>query len=335
MTPKKIDAGILGTGFYVPERILTNFDLEKMVDTSDEWIVERTGIRERRIAPDETPVSELAFQAAERALHDANVRAEELDLVILATLTADCVCPSAASVVQDRLGATHAAAFDLSAACSGFVYASSVAAQFIATGAYRRVLVIGAETLSKYVDWQDRNTCVLFGDGAGAAVYGPVEPGYGLISFDLGSDGSRADCLGIPASGSRRMITEETIAKRLNRIHMDGPEVFKFAVRAMPATLQRSLARAGMTSADLDWLVPHQANTRIIHSAAKRLAMPLEKVIINIEKYGNVSAASIPMALAEAAGEGRFRKGDIVALAGFGAGLTWASCIMKWAKEDY
>lgn len=334
MTSKKIDAGILGTGFYVPERVLTNFDLEKMVDTSDEWIVERTGIRERRIAPEETPVSELACRAAKKALSDAGVAAEDLDLIIFATLTADCVCPSAASVVQNRLGAKHAAAFDLSAACSGFVYASTVAVQFITAGAYRRVLVIGGETLSKYVDWQDRNTCVLFGDGAGAAVYGPVEPGDGMLSFDLGSDGSGADYLGIPASGSRCMITEETIAKRLNRIHMDGPEVFKFAVRAMPATLQRSMERAGITAADIDWLVPHQANTRIIRSAAKRLAMPLEKVIINIEKYGNVSAGSIPMALAEAAGEGRFKKGDIVAMAGFGAGLTWASCIMKWAKED-
>ena len=211
----KISAGILGTGYYVPERVLTNFDLEKMVQTNDAWIVERTGIHERRIAAEGEPVSLFAQRAAEMALADAGVDAADLDLIIMATLTSDRIIPSTACVLQDRLGAKHAAAFDLSAACSGFVYASSVAAQFIATGAYRRVLVIGAETLSKYVDWQDRNTCVLFGDGAGAAVYGPVEPGYGLISFDLGSDGSRADCLGIPASGSRHMITEETIAKRL------------------------------------------------------------------------------------------------------------------------
>ncbi len=334
MLPMKIDAGVLGTGFYVPDRVLTNHDLEKMVDTSDAWIVERTGIHERRLAPDKTPVSELAFQAAQRALADAGTSPEELDLIILATLTADCVCPSAACVLQDRLGAKRAAAFDLSAACSGFVYASSVAAQFIATGTYRRVLVIGAETLSKYVNWEDRNTCVLFGDGAGAAVYGPVEEGYGIRAFDLGSDGSGADLLGIPASGSRHMITEEIIRKRLNRIHMSGREVFRFAVRVMPATLLRSLERAGLGPADIDWFIPHQANIRIIQAAAKRLAIPPEKFIINIGKYGNVSAASIPMALAEAAGDGRFRKGDIVALAGFGAGLTWASCIMKWAKED-
>lgn len=334
MTWTKADAGIIGSGFYVPERVLTNSDLEKMVDTNDTWIVERTGIRERRIAPDEVPVSELAYQAAVRALADARIAPEELDLIICATLTADCVCPSAACVVQARLGASRAAAFDLSAACSGFVYASSVAAQFIATGAYRYVLVIGAETLSKYVDWEDRNTCILFGDGAGAVVYGQVEPGYGLLAFDLGSDGSGADALGIPSSGSRLMITKETIDRRLNRIHMNGAEVFRFAVRAMGATMTRTLERAGMKKSDVDWLVPHQANIRIIHSAAKRLALPLEKVVINIGKYGNVSAASIPMAMAEAAGEGRFRKGDVVVLAGFGAGLTWASCIMRWAKED-
>ncbi|MBQ9376334.1 MAG: ketoacyl-ACP synthase III [Schwartzia sp.] len=334
MTSMKTDAGILGTGFYVPERILSNFDLEKMVDTSDAWIVERTGIRERRIAPDDVPVSELAYQAAVRALEDAHTKPEELDLIICATLTADCVCPSAACVIQDRLGAKRAAAFDLSAACSGFVYASSVAAQFIATGIYRRILVIGAETLSKYVNWEDRNTCVLFGDGAGAAVYGPVEKGYGMLAFDLGSDGSGADSLGIPASGSRHMITKEIIDRKLNRIHMKGAEVFKFAVRAMGRTMMTTLSRAGIDKSKVDWLVPHQANIRIIRSAAKRLDLPLDKVIINIEKYGNVSAASIPMALAEAAGAGRFKRGDIVVLAGFGAGLTWASCIMRWAKED-
>lgn len=334
MTPMKTDAGILGTGFYVPERVLSNFDLEKMVDTSDEWIRTRTGIRARRIAPKDTPVSYLAYRAAKRALKDANTDATELDLIIFATLTEDSVCPSSASILQHRLGASHAAAFDLSAACSGFVYASCVASQFIATGAYKKILVIGAETLSKYVDWEDRDTCVLFGDGAGAAVYGAVETGYGILSFDLGSDGSGADFLGIPSSGSRMMITEETIAKKLNRIHMNGKEVFKFAVKEMGRTVERSLSRAGMKKSDINWLVPHQANMRIIQSAAKRLALPPEKVIINIEKYGNVSAGSIPMALAEAAGEGRFKRGDVIALAGFGAGLTWASCIMRWAKED-
>ena len=334
MTMRGSNAGILGTGFYVPEKILTNFDLEKMVDTNDAWIVERTGIRARHIAPKDVPVSELAYQAALKALADAKTEPDELDLIIVATLTSDCIVPSTACILQDRLGAHHAAAFDLVAACSGFVYASTVAAQFIESGVYKKVLVIGAETLSKYVDWEDRNTCVLFGDGAGAAVYGPVDPGYGILSFDLGSDGSGADFLGIPSSGSKYPVDEEMIAKKMNRIHMNGKEVFKFAVRVLGATVQRSLADAGLKKGDIDWLVPHQANTRIIESAAKRLAMPLEKVIINIEKYGNVSAASIPIALAEAAGAGRFKRGDIVALDGFGAGLTWASCILRWAKED-
>lgn len=334
MTPTIIDAGILGTGMYVPERVLTNFDLERMVDTSDEWIVARTGIRERHIAPDETPTSELALKASLRALGNAHVDPNELDLIIFATLTPDCCCPSAAATLQHKLNASRAAAFDLEAACSGFVYALATACQFVHTGVYRYVLVIGAETLSKYVNWEDRNTCVLFGDGAGAAVVGPVDPGYGLLAFDLGSDGSGADLLGIPASGTRHMITEEIIAAKMNRIHMNGKEVFKFATRAMPATLRRSLTRANVTAEQLAWLVPHQANLRIIQAAARRLALPLDKVIVNIDKYGNVSAASIPMALAEADAGHRLRKGDIVALAGFGAGLTWASCVMRWAKGD-
>ena len=331
MTSTTIDAGVLGTGFYVPERILSNFDLEKMVETSDEWIVERTGIHERHISAKDVPASELAYQAAVRALADAHTKPEEVDLIICATLTGDAVCPSTASFIQDKLGAVNAAAFDLAAACSGFVYSSTVAAQFIKTGTYRRVLVIGVEVLSKFLDWKDRNTCVLFGDGAGAAVYGPVEKGFGILSFDLGSDGSGTGLLGIASGDRGRALVE---GQKQNCVYMNGAEVFKFAVRAMGSTMKRSMERAGLTEKDVDWLVPHQANIRIIRSAAKRLALPTEKVIINIGKYGNVSAASIPMALAEAAGEGRFKKGDIVVLAGFGAGLTWASCIMRWAKED-
>ncbi len=331
MTSTTIDAGVLGTGFFVPERILTNYDLEKMVDTSDDWIVERTGIHERRIAPDDMPSSELAYRAAMRALEDAHTAPEEIDLIICATLTGDAVCPSTASFIQAKLGAVHAAAFDLSAACSGFVYGTSVAAQFIQNGVYRRVLVIGVEVLSHFLDWKDRNTCVLFGDGAGAAVFGPVEKGYGILSFDMGCDGTGTGALGIASGDRGRALVD---GQKQNCVYMNGAEVFRFAVRAMGATMKRSLHRAGLEAQDVDWLVPHQANIRIIQSAAKRLALPTEKVIINIGKYGNVSAASIPMALAEAAGEGRFRKGDIVVLAGFGAGLTWASCIMRWAKED-
>jgi len=334
MTIKKNSAGIIGTGYYVPEKILTNFDLEKMVDTNNDWIVDRTGIEERRIAEKDVPVSELAFRAAQMALADAKVDAADIDLIIMATLTSDCVIPSTSCVLQHRLGAVKAAAFDLSAACSGFVYASTIATQFIESGTYKKVLVVGGETLSKYVDWQDRNTCILFGDGAGAAVFGKVEDGYGILSADLGADGSGGDALSIPASGSLHPASLKTIENKLHYIHMDGKAVFKFAIKVMGETVLHSLKKAGLGKEDIDCLVPHQANIRIIQSAAKRLDLPMEKVVVNVAKYGNTSAASIPIALAEAARSGRFKKGDIVALAGFGAGLTWASCIMKWAKED-
>lgn len=326
--------GFLGTGYYLPEKVLTNADLEKIVETSDEWITERTGIKERRLAEDDVPMSTLAQKAAERALENAGVKAEELDLIIVATLTSDRIIPSTACMLQTRLGATHAAAFDLSAACSGFVYAAMTASQFIKTGVYKKALVVGAETLSKYINWEDRNTCVLFGDGAGAAVLGQVEEGYGILSFDLGSDGSGGDAIQIPSSGSLMPVSKESIDKRLNLIHMDGRETFKFAVKAMGRTVETSLKKIDMPKEQIDWLVPHQANIRIIQSAAKRLSMPMEKVVVNIHKYGNMSAACIPIALAEAAAEKRFKKGDIVALSGFGAGLTWASCIMRWSKED-
>ena len=326
--------GFLGTGYYLPEKVLTNADLEKIVETSDEWITERTGIKERRLAEDDVPMSTLAQKAAERALENAGVKAEELDLIIVATLTSDRIIPSTACMLQTRLGATHAAAFDLSAACSGFVYAAMTESQFIKTGVYNKALVVGAETLSKYSNWEDRNTCVLFGDGAGAAVLGQVEDGYGILSFDLGSDGSGGDAIQIPSSGSLMPVSKESIDKRLNLIHMDGRETFKFAVKAMGRTVETSLKKIDMPKEQIDWLVPHQANIRIIQSAAKRLSMPMEKVVVNIHKYGNMSAACIPIALAEAAAEKRFKKGDIVALSGFGAGLTWASCIMRWSKED-
>ena len=283
MTAKLCNAGILGTGFYVPEKIMTNADLEKIVETSDEWIVERTGIKERRIAEDNQPMSDLALRAAKAALADAGVAAEDLDLIIVATLTSDRIIPSTACMIQNLLGAKHAAAFDLSAACSGFAYAASVAAQFIETGAYKKALVIGAETLSKYINWEDRNTCVLFGDGAGAAVLGQVEEGYGILSFDLGSDGSGGDAIQIPSSGSLMPVSKESIDQKLNLIHMNGRDVFKFAVKAMGKTVKNSLAKIDMPQEKIDWLVPHQANIRIIESAAKRLSMPMDKVIVNIQ----------------------------------------------------
>lgn len=323
--------GIIGTGYYVPEKILTNFDLEKMVDTNNEWIVERTGISERRIAEADVPTSELAFHAAKNALDNAGVSPEEIDLIIVCTITPDMIIPSVACLLQDRLGAKKAAAFDLSAACSGFVYGASVATQFIKSGVYQKVLVVAAETLSKIVDWSDRNTCVLFGDGAGAAVLGAVEEGYGILGIELGSDGSGGEFLTVPASGSLHPATAQTIENKLHYIQMNGSEVFKFAIKIMGEAALKALGNAGLTASDIDCLVPHQANIRIIKSAAKRLHMPMDKVIVNVEKYGNTSAASIPIALAEAAQSGRIKKGDIVVVVGFGAGLTWASCAMKWA----
>lgn len=329
---KKPRAAIIGTGFCVPERVMTNHDLEKIVDTSDQWIVERTGIKERHIAAADVATSDIAYEAARKALANAGVAAAELDLIIVATLTPDHLTPSTASLLQKRLGADHAAAFDLQSACSGFVYGAAVAAQFIENGFYRKILVIGAEILSKYINWEDRNTCVLFGDGAGAAVFAAAEDGSGILSCDLGSDGRGPEVLGIPGGGTRYPADEDTIARKVNRIHMEGKEVFRFAVKVLPATLKRSLERAGVTADELTWIVPHQANIRIIEGAAKRLAMPLERFIVNIEHYGNMSAASVPLALAEADAAGKFKKGDLVAMAGFGAGLTWASCVMRWAK---
>lgn len=327
-----ISIGILGIGSYLPEKNLTNADMEKIVDTTDEWIVERTGIRNRRIAAPEQATSDLALIAAQRALADAKVEAADLDLIIVATASPDHAFPSTACIVQNALGATHAAAFDLSAGCSGFVYGYCVASQMLQTGIYKKALIIGAETLSRILDFTDRNTCVLFGDGAGAAVIGQVEDGYGLLGFDMGSDGSGGKHLLQPAGGSRRPASHETVDEHGHFIHMNGKEVFKFAVKIMGKTCLKSLENAGLTLEDLDMLVPHQANIRIIDSAAHRLKMPKEKMWINVEKYGNTSAGCIPICLDEAHREGKFKKGDIIQVVAFGAGLTWASAVIKWAK---
>lgn len=334
MQIKDISVGIIGTGYYVPEKILTNFDLENMVETNNEWIVERTGISERRIADENVPTSEIAIHAAENALKNAGVSPEEIDLIIFATLTPDTVIPSAACIIQNKLKAVNAAAFDLSAACSGFVYGISVGSQFIKSGMYKKVLVVAAETLSKLINWEDRNTCILFGDGAGAAVLSQVEDGYGILGIELGADGSGGDFLNVPASGSLHPATTKTIEDKLHYIHMNGSEVFKFAIKIMGEAALKSLDAAGLKPEDIDCLIPHQANIRIIKSAAKRLSLPMEKVVVNVDKYGNTSAASIPIALSEAVESSRIKKGDVVVLVGFGAGLTWASCVMKWAKED-
>lgn len=331
MNNKVIYAGVLGTGHYAPEKVLTNADLEKMVDTSDEWIQSRTGICQRHIAADDMNTSDMSTIAAKQALEMAGLQATDIDLIIVCTLTADMTIPSTACIVQKNLGATKAAVFDLYAACSGFAYGAITATQFIENGMYRHVLVIGAEILSRVLNYSDRNTCVLFGDGAGAAVFGPVEKGYGVLGVDMGADGNGGEYLCIPSSGVALLPTDENRQKGLTYVHMNGKEVYKFAVKVMGQTAVNALNRAGLSYEDIDLMVPHQANIRIIQSAAKRLHLPMEKVFVNIQKYANTSGASIPIALDEANRQGRMKKGDIIVIAGFGAGLTWGGLVMKWA----
>ncbi|GAC44364.1 3-oxoacyl-[acyl-carrier-protein] synthase III [Paenibacillus popilliae ATCC 14706] len=322
--------GIIGTGKYVPERVLTNEDLEKMVDTSDEWIITRTGIKERRIAAEHEATSDLAYHAAQEALKAAGITAEQLDLIIVTTITPDMAFPSTACLLQERLGAKRAAAFDLSAACAGFIYGLANASNFIAMGTYQYALVVGAECLSRITDYTDRNTCILFGDGAGAAVLGPVPEGRGFQSFELGADGSGKNLLKLEGGGSRHPSSHQTVDDKLHYIYMNGREVFKFAVRVMGNAADEALKKAGKTKEDIDLLIPHQANTRIIQAAIERLNLPEEKCVINLPKYANTSAASIPLALAEAVEEGRVREGDTLLLVGFGGGLTWSASVIQW-----
>ncbi len=330
---KTVSVGIVGTGAYLPEKVLTNKDLEKMVDTTDEWIVSRTGIRERRIAAKDQASSDLALPAAEQALKMAGISASDLDLIIVATVTPDMSFPSTACVLQDRLKASKAAAFDLAAACSGFLYGVAAGVQFIQTGVYRYVLVVGVECLSKITDWTDRNTCVLFGDGAGAVVLGPVSQGEGFKAFDLGADGSGGPLLNQRGGGSRYPMTPEMLEQGLQYIYMNGREVFKFAVRVMQSATDEVVAKAGWSKDDIDFLVPHQANIRIIEPARNRLNLPEERVIVNVDRYGNMSSASIPVALDEAVRTGRIRKGDKLILVGFGGGLTWGAAALTWTME--
>lgn len=323
-------AGIVGLGTYVPERILTNQDLEQMVDTSDEWIRTRTGIRERRVAGEDQAASDLAVLAAQRALDDAGISPQELDLIIVATNTPDMLFPATACLVQDRLGAGQAGAFDLLAGCTGFIYALAVGSQFIAAGGAGTVLIIGAEILSRITNRRDRNTCVLFGDGAGAAVLRPVPPGYGVLATKLGAQGAGGPLLCVPAGGSRQPACPETVATDLHFIHMNGREVFKFAVKTMEESSLEVLQAAGLTPQELDFLIPHQANIRIIDAATRRLGLPLERVLVNVDRYGNTSTASIPLALEEALHQGRIKDGDNVVLVSFGAGLTWGATALRW-----
>lgn len=309
--------GVLGLAHYVPEKILTNADLEKMVDTSDEWIRTRTGIEERRIAGDDIDTSDMAYFAAKKALQDANVEAEEIDLILVATVTPDSPFPSVACLIQDKLGAKKAAAMDIGAACAGFMYGMITGKQYIETKTYKKVLVVGVEKLSKITDWEDRNTCVLFGDGAGAVVLGEVSDEKGILSFELGANGA----------GAKHLYEDQN-----DHIIMNGREVFKFAVRQMPDSSVNVVEKIGLNKEDVDYLIPHQANIRIMNAARERLGISEEKMATTIKKYGNNSSASIPMALAESVATGKIKDGDLVVLVGFGGGLTWGAVAMRWGK---
>jgi 3-oxoacyl-[acyl-carrier-protein] synthase III len=323
---------ILGTGSYAPERILTNEDLARMVDTSDEWIRARSGIRERRIAGPQEATSDMAVQAGRRALEDAGVAASEIDLLVVATMTPDYQMPSAACIVQHKLGLpTAAACFDLNAACSGFIYALDTACAMIGSGRYGKALVIGAEKLSSVVDWQDRGTCLLFGDGAGAAVIGPGDrPGVGLIGTRLGTLGEDADLLFIPGGGSLAPASAESFARGDHFIKMKGKEVFKLAVRVMEEAARDILEQHGIAANQIGLVIPHQANLRIIDAIAQYLELPVERFFVNVDRYGNTSAASIPIALDEARKAGRIKPGDLTLLVAFGAGLTYGSALIRW-----
>jgi len=322
-------AAITGWGYAVPESVVPNAYFEASVDTSDEWIVERTGIRERRIAGVEESTATLAGGAARRILDRAGVAARDLDLIILATATPEQPVPQTAAFLAADLG-VHCGALDLGAGCAGFVYGLVVGAAAVAGGTFDRVLVVGAETLSRIVDPEDRSTVILFGDGAAGVLLEAREDGPGVLAGDLGVDGSAADILAVPAGGSRRPATAETVAQREHYVHMQGQEVFRRAVRAVVDSSESALDRAGVASSAVDWFVPHQANLRIIEAARQRLGIPTERTVVNIERYGNTSAASIPLALAEAADAGRFSPGDTILLSGFGAGMSWASAVLTW-----
>ena len=330
MANQKKNAGIIGIGVCLPEKVLTNADLTQIIDTTDEWIRERTGIQERRIAEDSQAASDLGVIAAQRALAQAGVSANEVDLIIVATATADMQFPSTACLIQERLGVENIPAFDVTAGCTGFIYALTIAAQFIANEFYRTVLVIGTEVLSKVTNWTDRETCILLADGAGAVVLRPAAPGCGILSMKLGADGSGGKLLLLPAGGSRMPVTPELIEVNQNKLHMNGKEVFMFAMKMLPEVTEQALALANLRKEDIDLIIPHQANIRIIEAAARRFDLPMEKFMVNLERYGNTSSASIPIAMHEALENGRIKSGDVVVLTGFGAGLTWGSIVMRW-----
>jgi len=321
---------IVSTGSYVPEKVLANSDLEKMIETSDEWIIERTGIKERRIADESQAASDLAYEAAKKALKGADLKPEDLDLIIVTTVTGDMPFPSTACILQDKLGAKKATAFDINAACSGFLYGLYVADSFIKSGIHKRILVVGTEVLSKITDWDDRTTCILFGDGAGAVIIEPTEEDRGVISMHIHSDGSMWDLLNMPGGGSRNPASKDSIEKRLHFIKMKGNEIFKVAVRKLEDLAVKILKENKLEPSQISLFIPHQANLRIIQAIAERLGIPMDKVYININRYGNTSAASIPIALDEAVRAGKVKDGDYILLEAFGGGLTWASALIKW-----
>jgi len=325
-----LKARIISTGSYVPENVITNSDLEQIVETSDEWIIERTGIRERRIVNGAQATSDLAYEAAHKALKRAGLKPDNIDLIIVATISGDMVFPSTACFLQQKLGAKKAAAFDLNAACSGFLYGLHLANSLIKSGAHERILLVGAEVLSKFTDWRDRTTCVLFGDGAGAVILEGTREKLGVYSTHIYSDGSLSDLICLPGGGSKNPCSKESILKRLHFMKMKGNETFKVAVRTLEDLATRTLEENGLDPSQLSLLIPHQANLRIIQATAKRLGLTAEKVFINIEKYGNTSAASIPIALDEAVQAGRCGKGEYTLLEAFGGGLTWASSLIRW-----
>lgn len=327
---KKIRAQIIGTGSYVPETRLTNKDLEGKIDTTDAWIVERTGIRERRIASKDEAASDLALHAARKALEAAQVAPEEIDLIVLATSTPDMFFPSTACIVQDKLKATRAAAFDLSAACSGFVYALAVGEQYIRSGTYQKVLVIGTEVMSRLINWTDRTTCVIFGDGAGAVLLAPSTSEHGILSTHLHSDGSLWDLICVPGGGSAIPPSEKMLAERLNTIKMKGNETFKVAVRSLEEVAWEALRANDLLASDVSFLIPHQANLRILRAVADRLQLPMERVVVNLDRFGNTSAASIPLALDEAVRDGRIKSGELILFLAFGGGLTWGASLARW-----
>ena len=321
---------IIGTGSYLPSRVLTNAELEKMVETSDEWITSRTGIRERRIAADDEFTSDLAANAAKAAIENAGIGAEEIDLIIVASITSDMFMPSTACLVQTKIGAKKAACFDISAACSGFLYAIEIAQQFITCQTFNTILVIGADKLSSIVDWKDRNTCVLFGDGAGAAILRHRAHGHGVIATRLGSNGELAELLQVPGGGCACPITAQNVGQNLATIRMKGTETFKYAVNAMVDSARQVLDDAGLEPADLTCVIPHQANLRIINAVAERLELPIDRFMVNLDRFGNTSAAAVAIALDEANRTGRMKVGDYVLLVVFGGGLTWASSVIQW-----